>query len=64
MSSYREYRVHPNSMAARKWNRTTWRSSSNLYALAHEAHVNGDAQRAVALRRAAARAAITEISCR
>ena len=64
MSEYVEVRVHPNSMAARKWNRTTWRrSSSSFFALAREAELHGEHARAAALRRAGARAGSTTHHC-
>jgi len=59
-----EFRVHPNSMAARKWGRTTWTSSSTtIFARAASARRAGDVARADALRRAGARRAATESYC-
>jgi hypothetical protein len=55
-------RVHPNSMAARKWKRTTW-TTSRLYAEAASAKRRGELERAQGLRQAAARAARTTLHC-
>jgi hypothetical protein len=75
-----DFRVHPNSTAARKWRRTSWTTTTtakewqarqrqpkptrNLWALAATARRAGDGARADALRRAAARAGSTEVYCR
>jgi len=56
-------RVHPNSTAARKWNRTTWTPTQALFARASRAKKEGQAQRAEALRRAAGRAAAKSHHC-
>ena len=54
--------MHPNSMAARKWKRTSWRTSSP-YVRAAEARKSGEHERADAIVRGAMRAAATELHC-
>jgi hypothetical protein len=50
--------VHPNSMAARKWKRSTW-----LYAESARARRRGDVELAAAYKRQAARQSATSFHC-